>query len=371
MRSKKHNGIRRTASVATAAFLFLLFCFSPFGTGGCSCSSLSSAEAFAPAVVTLVAETDAGSERYGSGVVIERTEAGYYCLTNAHVVLGTRRITATSVCDGGKEAELLGLSAYHDIALLFVRGAYAADAFPEIRTAKAAAGETNFTLGNRGNGGVTVSEGKCQTADRTVRAALLEGEGVKTVPVIGTTADVSEGVSGGALLDGEGRLLGIATYRAEEADDANAFFAVPIDLALSVARDIRAGRMTGGRVAPFGEALGAFGVCLSPDTAEWGVAVSPVSLRPHAVGFLASAETDGGAFGWRVTRTGTDCPLEPGDFITAVGALGLTDRTYAAVFEELYRYAADGSGDTLTVALRDGRVVPLSGGGIALRAKSA
>lgn len=300
-------------------------------------AACGSAEDFLPNLVQINA--DGGS---GSGV-ITATDDGLICLTNYHVVKGggIKAVTQGEITD---DVQLLGYSDYHDIAVLKIR-AEAPDGLKKIRTAEAKEGKTS-AIGNAGGRGMIVTEGECTDGDSVLQTARLSSDGTKFVPTVATTAEISEGMSGGALMSGD-KLIGIAAYGGQ-----NANYAVPIGIALSVqAAALRGDVDADGRVILVGDS--AYGAAYNAD-GYIGLMVSQTSFSPKPYGFIGVFENGADGEGMRVTRTGDNCPISAGDLVTGIGGVRIKTDNRNAVFTELYKYSTLGAGKPLAFTLSDG-----------------
>lgn len=194
-------------------------------------------ERVAPAVVSISTEaarvdpfwgsqTRGSSE--GSGVVIDVVGV---VLTNAHVVERATRIVA-SFADGRRvEAELLGVAPELDLAVLQLRGATGLVAAPVGSSAGLLLGEPVIAIGNPFGLGHTVTTGVISATSRPLRTDERVYQ-----DFIQTDASINPGNSGGPLLDVTGQLIGINT--AVRADAEGIGFAIPVDRAMKVARDL-------------------------------------------------------------------------------------------------------------------------------------
>ncbi len=188
-----------------------------------------------PAVVAIEVETGSGNPFFasvgpsqGSGVVID---SGGIVLTNAHVVEGALRIKVTSENGDAYTAQVLAMEPNLDLAVLQLRDA---EDLPTIELANSDAlllGETAIAIGNPLGLGLTVSTGIVSSTDRQVELR----DGVKQ-SFIQTDAAINPGNSGGALVDIEGRLIGVNT--AIRADAEGIGFAIPVNRARKVAEDL-------------------------------------------------------------------------------------------------------------------------------------
>jgi serine protease Do len=227
-------------------------------------SSLDRVQAVANAVLPVVVqiETRAGSGRTtGSGVIM--TGDGYV-LTNAHVVAGAERILVTLPNAEGLRARLIGRDPGSDLAVVKVqRSDLPVANFGS--SARLRVGDLAIAVGSPFGLQGSVTTGIVSALHRVVNLPGSGGTG-DLVNAIQTDAAINPGNSGGALANVNGQVVGINTAIATNGQtEANAGvgFAIPIDEALDVARQLIAGRKV--RV-PF---LGVQAVAdLSPEVAE-------------------------------------------------------------------------------------------------------
>jgi S1-C subfamily serine protease len=136
----------------------------------------------------------------GSGVVISPDGL---IITAAHVVFRAEHITVTTPEDARHTAVVVGLSEMDDLALIKIE---ATGLTPIDQTdARVAPGRVVLAVGHPPGIGFVVSHGIVNVLGRSTRnfsGDLVDG-------LIQTTAAVEPGVSGGALVDGHGRLAGI------------------------------------------------------------------------------------------------------------------------------------------------------------------
>jgi putative serine protease PepD len=187
-----------------------------------------------PGVVNVKTVGFDGTKGEASGVVIDRNGI---IVTNNHVVAEARVLTV-SFNDGRHAqpvvAHVVGTAAERDLAIIRVA---LTDLIPVPlgRSSKLRLGDDvlaiGFPLGL--TGGPTVTQGIVSGLDRTVHAdggPSLEG-------LLQTDAAINPGNSGGALVDANGKLIGINTVGANGAQ--NIGFAIAIDGARSVIDEIR------------------------------------------------------------------------------------------------------------------------------------
>jgi len=164
----------------------------------------------------------------GSGVVID---ASGIVLTNAHVVEQAQTIVATFPDKRKFDATVLGIEPHLDLAVLRLKGANGLSAVPIGTSADLMLGEPVIAIGNPMGLGQTVTTGVVSATRRR-----LETDQRVYQDFIQTDASINPGNSGGPLLNAHGQLIGINT--AIRADAQNIGFAIPVDRAMKVARDL-------------------------------------------------------------------------------------------------------------------------------------
>src|SRR6266540_1958902 len=189
-------------------------------------ASLDRVQAVANAVLPVVVQIEAGTgsgRATGSGVIMTRDG---YVLTNAHVVAGAERILVTLPSAEELRARLVGRDSGSDLAVLKVqRSGLPVANFGS--SAKLRVGELAVAVGSPFGLRGSVTTGIISALHRVVN---LPGSG---------------GGAGGDLANASGQVVGINTAIATNGQtEANAGigFAIPIDEALEVARQLIAGR---------------------------------------------------------------------------------------------------------------------------------
>ena len=202
-----------------------------------------------------------GGSAAGTGIVLTSTGE---VLTNNHVIQGATSVKVV-VPGTGKSysATVVGYSVTGDIAVLQLSGASGLATISLGDSAKLHVGQRVTAVGNaRGRGALTRSTGKITALGRTITA----GDGINSERLSGlieTDAALQPGDSGGPLLDSSGRVIGIdtaATTGFTFQASASGGYAIPIDRAASIAKQIETGDSTAtvhvGRTAFLGIEVG-------------------------------------------------------------------------------------------------------------------
>lgn len=162
----------------------------------------------------------------GSGVIVNAEQG--YILTNNHVIKGADIITV-SLKDGRKfDAKLVGTDPGTDIAVLKIEPDHLT-ALPFANSEKLQVGDFVIAIGNPFGLGQTVTSG-------IVSALGRSGLGIgRFEDYIQTDASINQGNSGGALIDLNGRLIGInnAIY-SRSGGSIGIGFAIPINMASEI-----------------------------------------------------------------------------------------------------------------------------------------
>ncbi len=185
-----------------------------------------------PSIVT-VEVSNLLSSGGGSGVVFG--DEGYV-VTNNHVIDGAREI-AVVFSDGARfPAELVGTDPLTDLAVLLVDRSDMTS-IDIGSSASLLIGQSAIAVGNPLGliGGPSVTSGIVSALNRS----LVVDTSSRLYGLIQTDAPITRGSSGGALLDGNARLIGITTAIAVSDVGAEGLgFAVPIDMAVGVIQDL-------------------------------------------------------------------------------------------------------------------------------------
>lgn len=236
------------ALAAVLAFVALLVPITPASPAAASPEDTVAAAAQAePAVVRIDTEVDyQGVRGLGTGIVLDQ---GGQVLTNFHVVQGADRITGT-VAGRPYPAVLVGYDRGRDIALIQLLGAGGLPAAAIGDSNTLVPGEPVVALGNAmgSNAALTREVGTVTGFGQTVFAEdTLTGTSDELNGLIEFAAPVRAGDSGGPLVNRFGQVVGVTTAASVNfrMGPGGKGFAVPINDAMGVANQIRAGIPSG------------------------------------------------------------------------------------------------------------------------------
>jgi S1-C subfamily serine protease len=199
-----------------------------------------------PSVVDITSElTYQGATAEGTGMIISPSGL---VLTNNHVVAGATSVSAQSVVSGQKwTVKVIGTDPTSDVALLQLVGASGLHPVSLGDSKTVQIGDTVVAIGNAGGlgGSPTVTAGSVTAMGRTITAGD-QGTGLTETlhGLFQIDAPIASGDSGGPLVDSRGQVIGMDTA-AEQGVSGSAGsgigFAIPIDNALSIVKQIEAG----------------------------------------------------------------------------------------------------------------------------------
>lgn len=196
------------------------------------------AERVLPSVVTVRVARPTGTSE-GSGFIA--TSDGYV-ITNDHVVAGANGQASVVFSDGSSSpATIVGQDPESDIAVIRVmKDGLRPVAFGDSEAL--AVGDPVLAIGSPLSLANTVTAGIVSALDRTMRAGEPGGP-TRYYAAIQTDAAVNHGNSGGPLVDGAGRVIGVnstikSIAEGHEAGNIGLAFAIPINQAKRITQDI-------------------------------------------------------------------------------------------------------------------------------------
>ncbi|MYD88471.1 MAG: trypsin-like serine protease [Acidobacteria bacterium] len=183
-------------------------------------------------ITTLARRTDWFGRPMG-GEVPQGTGTGFvwdddgHVITNAHVVRGAEAVEVVMADQTTYDAEWVGGSATHDLAVLRIEAPAAALRPVTIGASdRLRVGQRVYAIGNPFGLSATLTTGIVSALGRRIEG--LDGTPIEDV--IQTDAAINTGNSGGPLLDSGGRLIGVNTQIASPSGaSAGVGFAVPVN----------------------------------------------------------------------------------------------------------------------------------------------
>ena len=167
----------------------------------------------------------------GSGILIEADEEKLYMVTNYHVVEEARTISVSFVDNATCEASLCGIDTKRDLAVIAVAlEDVSNDTLNQISvidigsSSELIVGEQVVAIGNALGYGQSVTTGIVSALNRSIGDDSEE----ELQTYIQTDAAINPGNSGGALLDMEGKLIGINTAKLSSTEIEGMGYAIPI-----------------------------------------------------------------------------------------------------------------------------------------------
>jgi S1-C subfamily serine protease len=355
-RGRHALGLAATAVLALAAGagagVALSHGSSPSGgatpTSKAALTSAQIADRVDPALVDVTSTLGYQSaEAKGTGIVL--TSNGEV-LTNNHVVNGATSVSVTDIGNGKTyKATVVGYDESQDIAVLQLSGASGLTTATTGDSSTVKVGDGVVGLGNAGGAGGTpsVAPGTVTALGQSITASdQSSGTSEHLTGLIESNADIQAGDSGGPLVNAYGQVIGVDTAASSNFQFGSPFggsgfggsgssgsgqagatqgFSIPINTALSIARQIEAGQ------ASSTVHIGA--------TAFLGVGIAPSAYQNSSGVTIEGAEPGTPAAG---------AGLAQGDVITSVAGQQVSSGT--SIQQVLERYHP---GDKISIAWTD------------------
>jgi len=179
----------------------------------------------------------------GSGVVYKMDDGTAYVVTNHHVIEGADNVEIVLYDDTHLEAEIMGSDLFSDLAVLRMDGSQVEKAIEIGSSGSVKVGEPAIAIGNPLGlmFSSTVTQGVISGTERTIPQDFnQDGRADWQAEVIQTDAAINPGNSGGALININGQLIGINSMKINEAAVEGIGFAIPIDSALPIIKELEA-----------------------------------------------------------------------------------------------------------------------------------
>jgi len=189
-----------------------------------------------------------GGQAAGTGMVL--TSSGEI-LTNNHVIRGATDIKVVVPNTGQSyTAQVVGYDVSHDVALLRASAASNLKTISQGDSGSVNPGQSVQAVGNAGGTGrLTFASGTVTNLNRAITVRDQGGSPEHLSGLIETNAAVRPGDSGGPLLNSSGQVIGMDTAASVSNDVAqtttNDGYAIPINNAISIVRQIESGNGSG------------------------------------------------------------------------------------------------------------------------------
>ena len=194
-------------------------------------------------------EYEQDSESTGSGIIVGKSDTELLIATNNHVVQNADQLTVLFSADTENDedkmvtAQVKGTDSSLDLAVVAVKlDDIPQNVMDQIKVIEIGdsdevnVGDWSIAIGNALGYGQSVTFGIISALDREVILSTDNGE--ITQNMIQTDAAINFGNSGGALLDENGRLIGINSAKASSTGVEGMGYAIPINTAKSVIEDL-------------------------------------------------------------------------------------------------------------------------------------
>lgn len=177
----------------------------------------------------------------GSGVIYDVQGDVAYIVTNHHVIAGANRVEV--VCGLGERtvARVVGADPLTDLAVLAIDAAFAKGVARFGDSDRLVPGQLAIAIGNPLglDFSQTVTAGVISATNRSIPLDFDgDGEAEWELETIQTDAAINPGNSGGALVNSRGEVIGINSMKISEAGIEGMGFAIPVNDALSIIRQL-------------------------------------------------------------------------------------------------------------------------------------
>lgn len=286
----------------------------------------------------------------GSGVIISVEGDNCYIVTNAHVVQGASRLQVTAG-DAQYEGQIVGSDSKTDLAVVKIK-ASGMTPMEWGDSSTLQVGEWVMAIGSPFGYEQTVTTG---IVSAMYRSDVLQGStGTGTTvytDMIQTDAAINPGNSGGALVDDEGKLIGINTYISSSSQSsAGLGFAIPVNTVKRIAEQMISGQTVSHAF---------LGITMASSTNPAGVAVTSVYKDTAAA--KAGLQT-----GDVIVKINGSAVTSPNEVSIAVGSKNAGDSieiTYVRGGREVTTTATLGSDDVQTSEYAENGAPASSGSG--------
>ena len=186
---------------------------------------------------------DQDSTGSGSGIILKISDDDILIVTNNHVIADAKKISVgfygADAEEEMVEATVKGTDSTHDLAVVVVKKKNVPENIQKNITAaelgssdEVKVGQMAIAIGNSLGYGQSLTVGYVSAKDRAVE--VDEG----TMKLLQTDAAINPGNSGGALLDSDGKVIGINSAKYADTSVEGMGFAIPITDAVPIINDL-------------------------------------------------------------------------------------------------------------------------------------
>lgn len=175
----------------------------------------------------------------GSGIIVAQDDDNIYIATNNHVVADATSVSVTFNDESVYTASVKGTDSDSDLAVVEIAAEELSDDTKNnIKVASLGdssevhIGEQAIAIGNALGYGTSVTVGYISAVDREVASEDVN------MKLIQTDAAINPGNSGGALVNSEGKVIGINSAKYSDTSVEGMGFAIPISTAVPIINDI-------------------------------------------------------------------------------------------------------------------------------------
>ncbi|MGG3622344.1 S1C family serine protease [Bacillus gobiensis] len=190
---------------------------------------------------TNIWDESGGEAGTGSGVIYKKTDGTSYVVTNHHVIEGATNLEISLKNGTRVGAELIGSDSLTDLAVLKINNSKIKAVADFGDSDKVKPGEPVIAIGNplglQFSGSVT--QGVISGTERAIPVDSNEdGEPDWNAEVLQTDAAINPGNSGGALINIDGKVIGINSMKIAESAVEGIGLSIPVNLAIPVIQDL-------------------------------------------------------------------------------------------------------------------------------------
>lgn len=175
----------------------------------------------------------------GSGIIVAQDDDNIYIATNNHVVDDATSVSVKFNDDSVYTAIVKGTDSDSDLAVVEIAAKdLSSETLGNIKTAtlgdssEVKIGEQAIAIGNALGYGTSVTVGYISAVDREVASEDVN------MKLLQTDAAINPGNSGGALVDNQGRVIGINSAKYSDTQVEGMGFAIPVSTAVPIINDI-------------------------------------------------------------------------------------------------------------------------------------